>query len=76
MRNYGDFDRYARANRKKYAEARGRVLVLNLKKDGCQPKDADEMKILRILASARMKRWQREGKFKIIGPREYALNIF
>jgi len=76
MRDFGDFDRYVAKNKKRYAEIRGRLLAFRLKKGGSRPKDPGELKVLRILTLARMKRWKKEGRFKILGPREYFLSAF
>ena len=62
MRIMGDFDKYISLNKKKFAAVREKLFVNRMKKQGCKPKDPDELKVLRILAMARMERWQKEGK--------------
>ncbi|OIN97890.1 hypothetical protein AUJ66_02115 [Candidatus Desantisbacteria bacterium CG1_02_38_46] len=76
MRIIGDFDKYKALNKKKFTAVRERLLANRMKKKGCKSKDPDELKILRILILARMERWQKEGKLKILGPREYRLSLF
>lgn len=69
-----NLDDYYKKNMAAFAKKRLELLVDKEKRVKRRPRNPEEQEALFILTSERRKRWLKEGKMKISGPRSYILS--